>query len=110
MYKAKGDFFNGLIRWWTGSQYSHCELIVRGVCYSSTIRDGGVRAKVMALPAARYAARRAWGVLLRSLRQGAGAAQRHAHEPAGAAGCLSRYQQKRSFYLPHMKGHDESTS
>ena len=49
MYKAKGDLFNGLIRWWTGSQYSHCELVVRGVCYSSTIRDGGVRAKVMAL-------------------------------------------------------------
>ena len=49
MYKAKGDFFNGLIRWWTGSQYSHCELVVRGTCYSSSVRDGGVRAKVMAL-------------------------------------------------------------
>jgi hypothetical protein len=54
MYKAKGDMFNGLIRWWTGSQYSHCELVVRGVCYSSTIRDGGVRAKVMALPSDRW--------------------------------------------------------
>jgi len=54
MYKAKGDLFNGLIRWWTGSMYSHCELVVRGTCYSSTVRDGGVRAKVMALPSDRW--------------------------------------------------------
>ena len=40
-----------MIRWWTGSQYSHCELVINGTCYSSSIRDGGVRGKVMALPA-----------------------------------------------------------
>ena len=51
MYKAKGDFFNGLIRWWTGSLYSHCELVIHGVCFSSSVRDGGVRGKCMALPA-----------------------------------------------------------
>ena len=54
MYKAKGDWLNGLIRWWTGSQYSHCELLVRGTCYSSTIRDGGVRGKTMALPSDKW--------------------------------------------------------
>ena len=54
MYKAPGNWLNAAIRWWTGSQYSHCELVVRGTCYSSTIRDGGVRAKVMALPSDRW--------------------------------------------------------
>ncbi len=54
LYKARGNWLNRLICWWTGSQYSHCELVVRGTCYSSTIRDGGVRAKVMALPADRW--------------------------------------------------------
>lgn len=30
---------------WTQSQYSHCELVVDGVCYSASARDGGVRRK-----------------------------------------------------------------
>ena len=54
LYKANGNWINRLIRWWTGSQYSHCELVVRGTCYSSSVRDGGVRAKVMALPSDKW--------------------------------------------------------
>ena len=38
-----------LIQWWTGSIYSHCELVVGGLCYSSSIMDKGVRAKVIEL-------------------------------------------------------------
>jgi hypothetical protein len=38
-----------LICWWTGSIYSHCELVAGGVCYSSSIMDKGVRAKVIDL-------------------------------------------------------------
>lgn len=30
-----------LICWWSGSIYSHCELVVAGVCYSSSILDRG---------------------------------------------------------------------
>lgn len=37
------------IQWWTDSIYSHCELEVNGVCYSSSAMDGGVRAKVIDL-------------------------------------------------------------
>lgn len=33
------------IQWWTGSIYSHCELVVDGLCYSSSAMDGGVRSK-----------------------------------------------------------------
>ena len=44
-YKGKGEIGNAAIRWWTHSQYSHCELIVDGMAYSSSIRDKGVRAK-----------------------------------------------------------------
>lgn len=31
----------------TASKYSHVELMIDGVCYSSSFRDGGVRAKVI---------------------------------------------------------------
>lgn len=34
-----------LIQWWTGSIYSHCELMVDGWCHSSSAMDGGVRRK-----------------------------------------------------------------
>ena len=53
IYKASGNWLNRLIRWWTGSQYSHCELVIRGTCYSSSIRDGGCsgRQTPLALPA-----------------------------------------------------------
>ena len=47
LYKGKGKIGNAITRWWTGSQYSHCELFVNGVCYSSSLMDGGVRAKVI---------------------------------------------------------------
>ena len=44
-----------IIRTLTGSPYSHCELAVPCAdgqydCYSSSIRDGGVRLKTMPLP------------------------------------------------------------
>lgn len=32
---------------WTSSLYSHCEVEIDGVCYSSSIRDDGVRSKVI---------------------------------------------------------------
>lgn len=54
LYKARGTLFNALIRWWTRSPYSHCELVINGTCYSSSIRDGGVRGKVMALPSDKW--------------------------------------------------------
>ena len=45
LYKGKGLIGNAAIRWWTNSIYSHCELVVDGVCYSSSLMDGGVRSK-----------------------------------------------------------------
>lgn len=48
-----------IIRTLTGSPYSHCELAVPCAdgqydCYSSSIRDGGVRVKTMPLPDAKW--------------------------------------------------------
>jgi hypothetical protein len=43
-----------LIRWWTRSEYSHCELVVDGMCFSSSIQDGGVRAKAIELRSDRW--------------------------------------------------------
>ena len=54
LYKAPGEWTNAFIRWWTGSPYSHCELIINGTCYSSSVRDGGVRGKTMALPSDKW--------------------------------------------------------
>lgn len=34
-----------ITRLWTWSKYSHAELVIDGVCYSSSARDGGVRGK-----------------------------------------------------------------
>lgn len=39
------DIGGYLIAWWTNSPYSHCELVIDGACYSSSMRDGGVRKK-----------------------------------------------------------------
>ena len=49
LYKGKGTFVNAFIRWWAGSVYSHCELVVNGVCYSSSGMDKGVRRKIINL-------------------------------------------------------------
>jgi hypothetical protein len=49
LYRGKGQIGNAVIRWWTRSQYSHCELVItRGdltIGFSSSLRDRGVRGK-----------------------------------------------------------------
>ena len=45
LYKGKGLPFNKLVRWWTSSEYSHCELVIDQLAYSSSLMDGGVRKK-----------------------------------------------------------------
>lgn len=49
LYKGNGKIGNALVRWWKNSPYSHCELVIDGVCYSSSVMDGGVRGKVIDL-------------------------------------------------------------
>ena len=44
-YKSQSHVFNRAVSWWTRGPYSHVELVVNGVWYSSSFRDGGVRAK-----------------------------------------------------------------
>ena len=43
------DVGGRLICWWTRSPYSHVEIVINGVCYSSSLRDGGVRKKTIDL-------------------------------------------------------------
>ena len=47
LYKGEGDWKDKLVKWWTESRFSHCEIYdsVTGFCYSSSMRDGGVRRK-----------------------------------------------------------------
>ena len=45
LYKGKGQIGNAAIRLWTGSIYSHCELVSDSWCYSSSVMDKGVRRK-----------------------------------------------------------------
>lgn len=49
LYKGRGQIGNAAVRWWTSSQYSHCELVVDGWCYSSSVMDKGVRRKLIDL-------------------------------------------------------------
>lgn len=46
-YKGEGDISDKLVRLWTRSKYSHAELIIDGLWYSSSPREGKVRAKIM---------------------------------------------------------------
>ena len=46
-YKAKGDWVDWLIRKWTKSIYSHCEVVIGDEWFSSSPRDGGVRSMRM---------------------------------------------------------------
>lgn len=73
LYKGRRDgtgwrvwaarFTDGLTRVLTRGRYSHCEIAIRPPetatgqeyeCYSASIRDGGVRCKVMPLPEAKW--------------------------------------------------------
>lgn len=56
-------FTDGLTRVLTRGRYSHCELAVRlpetageqeYACYSASLRDGGVRRKIMPLPSTKW--------------------------------------------------------
>ena len=50
-YKGEGNWFDKLIRWWTRSPYSHSELVIDDIWYSSSPRDGHVRAtRIYAVP------------------------------------------------------------
>lgn len=50
LYKGQGRLFNRLIRLWTRSKYSHCELVLPdGRWLSASAMDGGVRAKCIEL-------------------------------------------------------------
>ena len=49
MYKGKGLIGNAVVRWWTDSPYSHCELVIGEYCYSSSLMDKGVRRKQIIL-------------------------------------------------------------
>jgi hypothetical protein len=59
-YKAPGTLFDKAIRFVTRSPYSHVEVAIalqadgQWLCGTSSVRDGGVRLKVMALPADRW--------------------------------------------------------
>ena len=48
-YKGSGTLADKAIRVFTGSRYSHVELVLDGKCYSSSLRDGGVRSKYINL-------------------------------------------------------------
>lgn len=47
-YRDSGRFLDRVIRWWTNSQFSHCEIVLsrngnEAVLFSASARDGGVR-------------------------------------------------------------------
>lgn len=45
LYIGDGQIGNWAIRKWTKRKESHCEIIVNGMSYSSSLMDGGVRKK-----------------------------------------------------------------
>lgn len=59
-YKGRRRILDRLIQWWTGSAYSHVELVLSGPiagvseCASSSMLDGGVRVKWIRLDADKW--------------------------------------------------------
>lgn len=53
-YKAPGTLVDKAVRVVTRSKYSHCELIINGTACSSSVREGGVRFKSIALDPTRW--------------------------------------------------------
>ena len=54
LYKGPAKDWRHKVAHWavcvaTRSPYSHCELVIDGVCWSASARDGGVRGKVIDL-------------------------------------------------------------
>ena len=47
-YKGPGDITDKAIRWYTDSEYSHVELVIENMWYSTSPRDLAVRAKKIA--------------------------------------------------------------
>jgi hypothetical protein len=43
-YIGKGKLFDRLIRWWTNSRYSHCEIVINGMAFSADAWTNQVRA------------------------------------------------------------------
>lgn len=59
LYKGPAqDLAHKIAHWavclFTGSPYSHCELVINGVCWSASARDGGVRGKVIDLHSGKW--------------------------------------------------------
>lgn len=52
------DWTHKIAHWavclFTGSKYSHVELVINGVCWTSSARDGGVRGKVIDLHSGKW--------------------------------------------------------
>ena len=53
-YKGRDRLFDRAVQWWTNGPYSHCELVIDGLCYSSSLRDDGIRTKVIDLTSGRW--------------------------------------------------------
>jgi hypothetical protein len=51
---SKGKLYDKLVSLFTGCKYSHVELVVNDVCFSSSNRDGGVRSKVINLSSGKW--------------------------------------------------------
>jgi len=47
-YKDKGTWVDKAIRWWTKSEYSHVELVINNVWYSTSPRTQKVEARLIA--------------------------------------------------------------
>ena len=98
------SFQDTLIRLLTKGVYSHCEIAIlrtdgRYDCYSASIRDGGVRYKVMRLPTDRWDLQLIDNIQSHSVLSHYRLTRRHRYDTLGALGIvfLSPQSQAKSF-------------
>ena len=108
LYKGRADklsyrFYDSVTRFFTRGQYSHCEIAIHihnniYQCYSSSIRDGGVRVKAMVLDPAKWDLV-ALDVSERQVQQYFGATRGAGYDLIGALGCVAGLRQHPNRYF-----------
>lgn len=95
---------DSITRFFTRGKYSHCELAIalpdgRYQCYSSSYRDGGVRVKVMNLPADKWDLLPLDGLSAADIKHYFDQTQGLGYDLLGALGCVAGLPQRQDKFF-----------
>ena len=108
-YRGRGDKLahrlrDGITRFFTRGKYSHTEIAIalpdgRYECYSSSIRDGGVRTKTMCLPSDKWDLLPIDGLPVVAIKAYFAQTKGAGYDLLGALGCVVGFRQHANRYF-----------